>query len=105
MSVHALFDRIAALPVPTVAVIDGVCLGGGTEFALACGYRVATNHSTTRIGLPEVTLGIIPGWGGTQRLPRLIGPEAALPLMVSGRPLSGPEAAAAGLVDRLRGAG
>ena len=100
VTVHALFDRFAALPVPTVAVIDGACLGGGTEFALACGYRVATDHAKTRIGLPEVSLGIIPGWGGTQRLPRLVGPRAALPPMVSGRPLSGPEAAQAGLVDR-----
>ena len=100
VTVHALFDRFAALPVPTVAVIDGACLGGGTEFALACGHRVATDHAKTRIGLPEVTLGIIPGWGGTQRLPRLIGAEAALPAMVSGRPLSAPEAAQAGLVDR-----
>ena len=100
VTVHGLFDRIGALPVPTVAVIDGACFGGGTECALACGYRIATDHPKTRIGLPEVTLGIIPGWGGTQRLPRLIGPEAALPLMVSGRALSGPEAAAAGLVDR-----
>ena len=100
VTVHGLFDRISALPVPTVAVIDGACFGGGTECALACGYRIATDHPKTRIGLPEVTLGIIPGWGGTQRLPRLIGPEAALPLMVSGRALSGPEAAAAGLVDR-----
>ena len=100
VSVHALFDRFQALPVPTVAVIDGACLGGGTEFALACAYRIATDHPKTRIGLPEVTLGIIPGWGGTQRLPRLVGPEAALPLMVSGRPLSGPEALVAGLVDR-----
>ena len=99
-SVHALFGRIEALPVPSVAVIDGACLGGGTECALACGYRIATDHSKTRIGLPEVTLGIIPGWGGTQRLPRLVGPEAALPLLVSGRPLSGLEAAEAGLVDR-----
>ena len=100
VTVHELFDRIEALPVPTVAVIDGACFGGGTECALACGYRIATDHPKTRIGLPEVTLGIIPGWGGTQRLPRLIGPEAALPLMVTGRPLSGPEAAAARLVDR-----
>jgi 3-hydroxyacyl-CoA dehydrogenase/enoyl-CoA hydratase/3-hydroxybutyryl-CoA epimerase len=100
VTVHGLFDRIGALPVPTVAVIDGACFGGGTECALACGYRIATDHPKTRIGLPEVTLGIIPGWGGTQRLPRLIGPEAALPLMVSGRALNGPEAAAAGLVDR-----
>ena len=98
VKVHALFDRIAALPVPTVAVIDGACLGGGSEFALACSYRIATEHPKTRIGLPEVTLGIIPGWGGTQRLPRIIGPQAALPMMVSGRALSGPEAAAAGLV-------
>ena len=100
VKVHALFDRFQALPVPTVAVIDGACLGGGTEFALACSHRIATDHPKTQIGLPEVTLGIIPGWGGTQRLPRLIGPQAALPLLVSGRPLSGPEAAAAGLVDR-----
>ncbi len=100
LSVHALFDRFQALPVPSVAVIDGACLGGGTEFALACGYRIATDHPKTRIGLPEATLGIIPGWGGTQRLPRLIGPGAALPLVVGGRPLSGPEAAEAGLVDR-----
>jgi 3-hydroxyacyl-CoA dehydrogenase/enoyl-CoA hydratase/carnithine racemase len=100
VTVHALFDRIAALPVPTVAVINGACLGGGTEFALACSHRIATDHPKTRIGLPEVTLGIIPGWGGTQRLPRLIGPEAALPLLVSGQPLSGPEAEVAGLVDR-----
>lgn len=100
VKVHALFGRIAALPVPTVAVIDGACLGGGTECALACGYRIATDHPKTLIGLPEVTLGIIPGWGGTQRLPRLVGPQAALPMMVSGRALSGPEAAAAGLVDR-----
>ncbi len=99
-TVHALFDRISALPVPTVAVIDGVCFGGGTECALACSYRIATDHAKTRIGLPEVTLGIIPGWGGTQRLPRLIGAAAALPLIVNGRALSGPEAAAAGLVDR-----
>ena len=99
-TVHALFDRIGALPVPTVAVIDGACLGGGTECALACSYRIATDHPKTRIGLPEVTLGIIPGWGGTQRLPRLIGPAAALPLIVSGRALTGPEAAATGLVDR-----
>ncbi|MCY4483199.1 MAG: 3-hydroxyacyl-CoA dehydrogenase NAD-binding domain-containing protein [Spirochaetaceae bacterium] len=100
VKVHALFGRIAALPVPTVAVIDGACLGGGTECALSCGYRIATDHPKTLIGLPEVTLGIIPGWGGTQRLPRIIGPQAALPMMVSGRALSGPEAAAAGLVDR-----
>ena len=63
---------------PTLAVIHGVCLGGGLEFALACRYRVARDDSSTRMGLPETTLGLIPGWGGTMRLPRLVGLRAAL---------------------------
>ena len=96
---HVLFGRIAGLPVPTVAMIDGACMGGGTELSLACSYRVASDNPKTQIALPEVTLGIIPGWGGTQRLPRLVGAEAALPLITGGRPLSGAEALAIGLVD------
>ena len=71
---HAAFVRLAALRAPTVAAIDGVCLGGGTELALACDSRVAAEEPRTQIGLPEVLLGIIPGFGGTTRLPRLVGP-------------------------------
>ncbi|MDE2753852.1 MAG: enoyl-CoA hydratase-related protein, partial [Gemmatimonadota bacterium] len=67
---QTLFGRIAALPVPTVAAIRGICLGGGTELALSCDYRIADDGDRTRIGLPEVLLGILPAWGGTTRLPR-----------------------------------
>ena len=70
---QSLFQRIAWLPIPTLVVIDGPCLGGGLEWALACDYRIARNNSHTKIGLPEMKLGLIPGWGGTQRLPKLVG--------------------------------
>ena len=66
-----LFQRIEWLPMPTIAVIHGPCLGGGLELALACTYRVARDNSSTKIGLPEIKLGLIPGWGGTQRLPNM----------------------------------
>ena len=65
-----IFGKIAALPMTTIAVIHGSCMGGGLEMALACDYRLATEHEKTSMGLPEVNLGIMPGWGGTQRLPR-----------------------------------
>jgi 3-hydroxyacyl-CoA dehydrogenase / enoyl-CoA hydratase / 3-hydroxybutyryl-CoA epimerase len=94
-----LFDRVAALPVPTFAVIDGPCLGGGMEFALACNYRIVSDEEKTKLGLPEVTLGIIPGWGGTQRLPRLIGIPAALDMILSGAPISARKASKLGLAD------
>jgi len=68
-----VFQRLARLPCATVAAIHGHCMGGGTEMSLACRYRVASRDASTRIGLPEVKLGIHPGWGGTARLPRLIG--------------------------------
>jgi 1,4-dihydroxy-2-naphthoyl-CoA synthase len=68
-----VFESLARLPCPTVAAIHGPCMGGGTELALACRYRIAADDDTTRIGLPEVMLGIHPGWGGSARLPRLIG--------------------------------
>src|SRR5438067_498359 len=68
-----LFDQVAALRVPTVAVIHGPCLGGGLEFALACDYRLVLDQPGTQLGLPEIQLGLIPGWGGTQRLPRVVG--------------------------------
>lgn len=90
--------RLAALPMPTVAVIEGFCLGGGFEFALACDYRVA-DDTKALLGLPEVKLGILPGWGGTVRLPRLIGALAALPYIIQGRMLSAKRAKRLGAVD------
>lgn len=96
-----VFDRLAALPCPTVAAIDGFCMGGGTELALACDYRVASDGEGTRIGLPEVMLGIHPGWGGTVRLPRLIGAPAAMDLILTGRGLRAKAARGLGLVDQV----
>ena len=98
---QALFGRIAALPVPTMAAIQGTCLGGGTELALSCDYRVAADDDRTRIGLPEVQLGILPAWGGTTRLPRLLGLSAALGVILTGKPLSTFRARRIGLVHRL----
>ena len=76
---QALLDRLAVLPMPVVAAIHGACLGGGLEVALACRYRVATDDARTVLGVPEVMLGLIPGAGGTQRLPRVVGLAAATP--------------------------
>jgi 3-hydroxyacyl-CoA dehydrogenase/enoyl-CoA hydratase/3-hydroxybutyryl-CoA epimerase len=94
-----LFDKLERLPFPTVAVIHGPCLGGGLEFALACDYRVAIDHPKTQIGLPEIELGLVPGWGGTQRLPRVIGLERSLQVILQRRRLNAREAADWGLVD------
>ena len=98
--VHSVFGRIAALPIPTVAAIDGICLGGGTELALACDSRVATEEERTQIGLPETMLGIIPGFGGTTRLPRLIGLTLALDLILTGRSVDARRAERMGLIAR-----
>ena len=98
---QALLDRVAALPVPTVAAIHGSCMGGGTELALACAYRVASDDPKTAIGLPEVMLGLIPGLGGTQRLPRLVGLRGALDLILTGRALKASRARKLGLVDEV----
>ena len=98
---QTLFQRIADLPFPTVAAIHGFCMGGGTEISLACTYRVASTDPSTRIGLPEVKLGIYPGWGGSVRLPRLVGAPAAMDIMLTGRTLSASAAKAMGLVDRV----
>ncbi len=98
---QATFQKLAELPCPTVAAIHGFCMGGGTEISLACRYRVASNDPSTRIGLPEVKLGIFPGWGGSARLPRLIGAPAAMDLMLTGRTVSVSAARAMGLVDKV----
>jgi 3-hydroxyacyl-CoA dehydrogenase/enoyl-CoA hydratase/3-hydroxybutyryl-CoA epimerase len=98
---QALIDRIALLGKPVVAAIHGTCLGGGLEAALACTYRIATDHPKTRIGLPEVQLGIIPAAGACQRLPRLIGVRAALDMILPGKQLPARRAHRAGIVDEL----
>jgi 3-hydroxyacyl-CoA dehydrogenase/enoyl-CoA hydratase/3-hydroxybutyryl-CoA epimerase len=96
---QAVLDRLAAMDMPTVALIHGFCLGGGLELALACRYRIADDDQKTRLGLPEVNLGIHPGFGGTVRLPPLIGAPAAMNMMLSGRAVSARAAAKMGLVD------
>ncbi len=94
-----VFDRLAALPFPTVALIHGFCLGGGLEMALACRYRVARDDPGTRVGLPEVRLGIHPGFGGTVRLTQLVGAAHAMDLMLSGRSVDGRTARRMGFID------
>jgi 3-hydroxyacyl-CoA dehydrogenase/enoyl-CoA hydratase/3-hydroxybutyryl-CoA epimerase len=94
-----VFERLAKLPFPSVAVIQGHCLGGGLELALACTYRVAREDEGTRLGLPEVKLGIHPGFGGTVRLPPLVGDLTALNLMLTGRTVAARAAKRMGLVD------
>lgn len=96
-------ERLAACGRPTIAAIDGLALGGGLELAMACTLRVATARSA--LGVPEVKLGLIPGAGGTQRLPRLIGRGRALRMTLTGDPVDGTEAERIGLVDRLAPAG
>ncbi len=95
-----ILDLFSSIPAITLAAIHGNCLGGGTELALACDLRIASLSEKTKIGLPEVNLGIIPGFGGTQRLPRLIGIQAALPLILSGKPVDTRKAGRLGLIDR-----
>ena len=98
---HAIFQRIENLKVPFVAGIHGFCLGGGLELALACHYRIAVNNDKTRIGFPEVNLGIFPGFGGTGRSVRQAGPIDAMQIMLTGRLLKAGAARGMGLVDRL----
>lgn len=96
-----LFNKLADLPQTTVAVVHGVCLGGGLEIALACDYRfLAAEHPKTQLGLPEVELGILPAWGGTQRLPRVVGLERALQVILAGKRVNARDALAWGLADR-----
>ena len=98
---QAVFNRLADCAFPTVALIHGFCLGGGTEMSLACRYRVMRDDPGTRIGLPEVRLGIHPGWGGSARLVPLIGALKAMDLILSGRSIDGRTAKRFGLVDRI----
>lgn len=95
---HALFNRLSRLPFPTVALIAGACMGGGTELVLALDERLAAADPATKIALPEVKVGLIPGWGGTQRLPRLVGLQSALEMITGGEPIDAKKAAAIGLV-------
>lgn len=94
-----LFNRLAAVAYPTLALVRGHCLGGGLELALACRYLLAVDEPTTRMGLPEVLLGIVPGWGGMLRLPERIGPQAALDLMLTGKTIDARKARRLGLAD------
>ena len=96
---RGLFGRLSERPWPSLAVIDGTCLGGGLELALGCDLRIATSEPHTVLGLPEVKLGLLPGWGGTVRLARLIGPGPAVELAATGETIDGPAAARIGLVD------
>jgi len=96
-----LLDRVEKLRVPVVAAIHGACLGGGLEVALACRYRICTDHPKTTLGLPEVQLGLIPGIGGTQRLPRRVGLQAALDMILTGRSIRAKRALQMGLVDEM----
>lgn len=94
-----LFNRLAGVSYPTLSLIKGVCLGGGLELSLACRYRIAVDTPSTKLGLPEVLLGIVPGWGGMMRLPKLIGPQSALDMMLTAKSLDAKRAKRAGLVD------
>lgn len=98
---QAVFNRLEALPFPTVAMIHGFCLGGGLELALACRYRVTRDDPGTRLGLPEVRLGIHPGWGGSARLTPLIGAVKAMDLILSGRTVEGRAGRRMGFVDMV----
>src|SRR3954471_21568517 len=96
---QATFAKIERLPMPSVAVVNSYAFGGGLEMALACTFRIATRNA--KMGLPEVKLGLIPGYGGTQRLPRAIGETRAMEMILTGRVIDADEAYRLGLVNRL----
>lgn len=99
VTLRSFIERVNQLPQPSIAVIDGMALGGGLELAMACTFRLASPRA--KLGLPEVKLGLLPGAGGTQRLPRLIGRAVAVDLLVTGRSVDGRQVLDIGLVDRL----
>jgi enoyl-CoA hydratase len=96
---QGVFARIERLPMPSIAIINGYAFGGGLELALACTFRIATRNA--RMALPEIKLGLIPGYGGTQRLPRIVGEARALDMILTGRMVDAEEAHRIGLVQRL----
>lgn len=96
---HRVFGRLEALKIPSVAAINGVCLGGGCELALACDWRVGSTDKSTKIGLPETQLGILPAWGGSVRLPRLVGLPQALGVILAGKQLVSAQALKIGMID------
>lgn len=98
---QTVFSDVASLPVPTVAAVNGACLGGGLELALACDTRIAADHDRTTFQFPEVMLGILPAWGGTTRLPRLIGLQPSLDMLLTGRKVNARKASRLGLVDQV----
>ena len=100
-NLQAVFGKIAAFPFPTVAAINGTCMGGGTEIALNCTFRVITDHPDTTLALPEVKLGLLPGATGSQLLPRLVGIQAALEMMLTGKKIYPARALKMGLVDEI----
>ncbi len=96
-----ILNRIEDLPFPTIAFINGACVGGGLEFALACRYRIVASNDKTKLGLPEVSLGIIPGFGGTWRLPKLVGLKHSLAMILSGKPINAKKSYKIGLADDM----
>lgn len=98
---QAIFTKLDTLPIPSIALINGYAFGGGLELALACTFRLTVRNA--RLGLPEIKLGLIPGYGGTQRLPRLIGEARALEMILTGRAVDAEEAERIGLVNRIIG--
>src|SRR5499427_1841807 len=96
-----LYNKLAALPFPTLALVNGFCMGGGVELTLACRYRIVVDQPGTRFALPEVMLGILPAWGAVMRLPRLVGPTAALDMLLTGRAVDARRAKRMGLADAI----